>query len=86
MESNKIPGIYHAITWCLDGGLMSYGADVLSIGRQLASQYVVKILNGAKPADLPVQQPTKFVLAINLNTARTLGVTVPPMLLARAVR
>jgi len=63
---------------------MSYSVDASSIYRQLASQYVSKILNGLKPADLAVQQPTKFKLVINLRTARTLGVTVPPLLLARA--
>jgi putative ABC transport system substrate-binding protein len=81
---HKLPGIYPAPAWCVDGGLMSYSADYLSIIRQLASQYVAKILNGSTPADLPVQQPTKFELVINLGTARALGVTVPPLLLARA--
>jgi putative ABC transport system substrate-binding protein len=81
---HKLPGIYPGPRWCVDGGLMSYSADYLSIYRQLASQYVGKILNGTKPADLPVQQPTTFQLAINLRTAKALGVTVPPLLLARA--
>jgi putative ABC transport system substrate-binding protein len=81
---HKLPGIYPAPAWCEEGGLMSYSADYLSIFRQLANQYVGKILNGAKPADLPVQQPTKFILAINLRAAKALGITVPPLLLARA--
>ena len=79
----RIPTIYPYRYFVKAGGLLSYGVDAVSLFRQ-ASGYVSRILNGADPADLPVQAPTKFELTINLKTAQELGLTVPKVLLAGA--
>jgi putative ABC transport system substrate-binding protein len=81
--TNRLPSMYHGSTWVESGGLMSYSTDDLAIYRRAAT-YVDKILKGTKPADLPVEQPTKFELAINLRTAKVLNLTIPPLVLMRA--
>jgi putative ABC transport system substrate-binding protein len=80
---HSVPAIYYRRDFTAAGGLISYGPSFAAAFREV-STYAGKILSGAKPADLPVQQPTKFELVINLKTAKALGLTVPPSLLARA--
>jgi ABC-type uncharacterized transport system substrate-binding protein len=79
----RFPGIYAQKEYVDEGGLMFYGADSTDLNR-LAAVYVDKILKGAKPADLPVQQATKFEFVINLKAAKQIGLTIPPNVLARA--
>jgi putative tryptophan/tyrosine transport system substrate-binding protein len=83
VERHRLPAIYGFQRFVREGALISYGPDSVDIVRRSAS-YVDRILKGEKPADLPAQAPTKYELGINLKTARTLGLTVPPTLLARA--
>jgi putative tryptophan/tyrosine transport system substrate-binding protein len=81
--SARLPSIYNAKEHVEAGGLMSYGPNYPDLYRR-AAEYVDKILRGAKPGDIPVEQPTKFELVVNLTTAKALGLTVPPSLLATA--
>jgi putative ABC transport system substrate-binding protein len=80
---HRIPACYFDRIWVSSGGLMSYSADLIPF-RPVIADYVARILKGTKPTDLPVHQPTKFELVINLTTAKALGLSVPPMLLAIA--
>jgi putative ABC transport system substrate-binding protein len=83
VEQNRIPAIHPDQQWANAGGLMSYGANLVDLYRRGAT-YVDKILKGAKPADLPVEQPTKFEFVINLKAAKQIGLTISPNVLARA--
>jgi ABC-type uncharacterized transport system substrate-binding protein len=80
---HKLPAVYYRRAFAINGGLVSYGYDVFAQFSGAAA-YVDRILKGEKPADLPVQAPNKYELVINLKTAKALGLTVPPSLLARA--
>jgi putative ABC transport system substrate-binding protein len=80
---NHVPAIFVVRYWVRDGGLLSYGADEADLFRRAAS-YVDRILRGANPAELPVQVPVKFEMALNLKTAKALGLTIPAILQATA--
>jgi putative ABC transport system substrate-binding protein len=80
---NNVPAVYSLSAYARDGGLLSYGPDLVDTWRRAAT-YVDRILRGAKPAELPVQLPTKFEMVVNLKTAKALGLTVPQSILLRA--
>ena len=80
---HRLPTMFVFKSYVESGGLMSYGVEQLVMYRRIGL-YVAKILNGTKPADLPVEQPTRFELVVNLKTAKALGLTVPPSILSRA--
>ena len=82
---HKLPAIYGSAEYADAGGLLAYGPSYMDLFRR-AALYVDKILKGANPGDLPIEQPTTFELVINANTARALGVAIPPSVLARASR
>jgi putative tryptophan/tyrosine transport system substrate-binding protein len=83
VERNRLPAMYPIRLWVEAGGLMAYGADYAELWRRLADD-VHEILNGTKPGDIPIYQPTKFEFLVNLNAAKALGLSLPPTLLARA--
>jgi len=80
---NRLPAIYGYTDSVKAGGLMGYGTDYVDLFRRAAA-CVIKILKGARPGELPIEQPTKFSLAVNMRTARALGLTIPPSVLVRA--
>ena len=81
--SNRLPTVYAFLVFMDAGGLMAYSADTTILFRR-AAEYVDKILRGAKPADLPIEQPTQFNLVVNIKTAKALGLTIPEAILLRA--
>ena len=83
MAKRRLPAIYPADDYVVSGGLISYGVDQVDLWRRAAT-YIDRVLRGAKPADLPVQLPTKFELVINLKTAKAIGLAIPEALLLRA--
>ena len=80
----RLPGMYQWPEMAEEGGLAAYGPRIVQIFRELMTQQAVKLLRGAKPSDLPVEQPTRFELVINVKTAKALGVAIPPSVLHRA--
>jgi putative tryptophan/tyrosine transport system substrate-binding protein len=86
VAAQRLPAIYQFPEEAEEGGFVAYGPRIVQIFRELVTEQLVKLLRGAKPADIPVEQPTKFELMINLKTASAMGITVPATLVARADR
>ena len=82
-DRNSVPAVYWLSSFARDGGLLTYGVDVVDTWRRAAT-YVDRILRGAKPAELPVQFPTKFEMVLNRKTATALGLAIPPSIMLRA--
>jgi len=82
-STHRIPAMWNAREFVEIGGLIMYGASIYDLSRR-AAVYVDRILKGSKPSELPIEQPTKFELVVNMTTGKTLGMTIPPSLLARA--
>jgi ABC-type uncharacterized transport system substrate-binding protein len=82
MRDARLPAIYQWRESAEDGGLLAYGPRIVQIYREIFARQLVRLLRGAKPADLPIEQPTKFELVINLKTAKALGLAIPPGVLA----
>ena len=80
----SLPAIYQFPEQAEEGGFVGYGPRVLQVFREIMARQLAQLLRGVKPSDIPIEQPTKFELVINLKTANAMGVTVPPALLARA--
>jgi putative ABC transport system substrate-binding protein len=83
IAKHRLPAMFEFKDYVQEGGLISYGPSIIAMHRSMAS-YVVRILKGAKPGDLPIERATSFELVLNLRTAKTLGLTIPPPVLVRA--
>jgi len=84
LREARLPAIYQWPESAEDGGMLAYGPRIVQVFREIVARQLIRLLRGAKPTDLPIEQPTKFELVVNSKTAKVLGLTIPPLLLARA--